>query len=299
MAGLIYLSGYWLLITVVIILNGGIHSVGAVFYLVFPITAAWLFGYEAALLTAGICLASLLIMAYLEMTGRPMPMYFPGTPLTIWVVVVAAMIMAAIPTARILQIYKNALARLRDYQANLEGLVEERTAELHAANQAKSAFLANMSHELRTPLNAILGYATQVRDAASLAEEHRRDLEIVNRSGEHLLHLIDDVLDLAKIEAGRVVVENAPFDVGALVVGMMEMMRARAGAKNIEMIVNASPGVPAFARSDAAKIRQVLINLLGNAVKFTDQGSVVLRVDAKPLDPERFLLILEIGRAHV
>jgi signal transduction histidine kinase len=156
MAGLIYLSGYWLLITVVIVLNGGIHSVGAVVYLVLPISAAWLFGYEAALVTAGICLGSSLIMAVLEMAGRPMPMYFPGAPLGTWLVLVASMIMAAVPIARILQIYKTSLARLREYQGHLEELVEERTAELHADNQAKSAFLANMSHELRTPLNAIL-----------------------------------------------------------------------------------------------------------------------------------------------
>jgi signal transduction histidine kinase/CheY-like chemotaxis protein len=294
MASLVYLSGFWLLATVAIVLSGGIRTVIAVVYLVLPISAAWLLGYRAALLNAGVCLGSLLIMAVLEMSGRPLPLYFPGTPLGLWITVMAAMIMAAVPIAHILQIYKNALARLRDYQGHLEELVAERTAELLAANQAKSAFLATMSHELRTPLNAILGFSAQVRDAPSLPEEHRRDLDIVNRSGEHLLHLIDDVLDLAKIEAGRVVVENAPFDVGGLVFGVMEMMRARAAAKNIELIVNVSPGAPAFARSDAAKIRQVLINLLGNAVKFTDEGSVILRVDAKPLDPERILLIFEV-----
>jgi signal transduction histidine kinase/CheY-like chemotaxis protein len=294
MAGLVYLSGFWLLATVTIMLNGGIRSVGSVLYLVLPISAAWLFGYKAALVNAGICLTSLLIMAFLEMNGRPMPMYLPGTPLGIWVTVVAAMTMAAVPIARILQIYRDTLAQLRNYQGHLEELVEERTVELHAANQAKSAFLANMSHELRTPLNAILGFTTRVRDAPDLADGHRKDLDIVNRSGEHLLHLIDDVLDLAKIEAGRMVVENAPFDVSGLVVGIVEMMRERAGAKNIALLGNATSSVPAFARSDAVKLRQVLINLLGNAVKFTNQGSVTLRMDAKPLEPGRTLLILEV-----
>jgi signal transduction histidine kinase/CheY-like chemotaxis protein len=294
MAGLVYLSGFWLITTVTIMLNGGIHSVAAVLYLVLPISAAWLFGYKAALVNAGICLTSLLIMAVLEMNGRPMPMYFPGTPLGTWGVVVAAMIMAAVPIARILQIYKGTLAQLRNYQGHLEELVEERTVELHAANQAKSAFLANMSHELRTPLNAILGFTTRVRDAPDLADGHRKDLDIVNRSGEHLLHLIDDVLDLAKIEAGRVVVENAPLDVNGLVMGVVEMMRERAGIKNIGLLVDATSSVPAFARSDAVKLRQVLINLLGNAVKFTDRGSVTLRMDAKPLEPQRTRLIIEV-----
>ncbi len=293
-ASLTYLSGSWLLFTVVIILNGGIRSVGAVYYLALPISAAWLLGYTAALLTAGLCLGGLLIMAVLEMSGRPLPLYLPGTPLGIWVSVVEAMIIAAVPIARILQIYKAALARLREYQGHLEELVEQRTVELQAANQAKSAFLANMSHELRTPLNAILGFSTLVRDAPDLSEEHRKDLDIVNRSGEDLLNLIDDVLDLAKIEAGRIVVENAPFDVLALVVGLVEMMRARARAKSIELVVNPSSSVPRFARSDSAKLRQLLVNLIGNAVKFTEEGSVVLCVDAKPIDAGHHMLAFEI-----
>jgi signal transduction histidine kinase/CheY-like chemotaxis protein len=293
-ASLTYLSGYWLFVTAVIILNGGIHSVVAVHYLALPVSAAWLLGYRAALVNAGICMASLLIMAVLEMSGRPLPRYFPGPPLAIWITVLAAMIMAAVPIARVLQIYREALDRLREYQGRLEELVEQRTADLKAANQAKSVFLANMSHELRTPLNAILGFSSLVRDAPDLAEGHRNDLDIVNRSGEHLLSLIDEVLDLAKIEAGRVVVANAPFDLSAVVLDTVEMMRSRAGEKGIELVVSASSSVPAFARSDGAKVRQVLINLLGNAVKFTEQGSVTLRVDAKPIDPAGILLILEV-----
>lgn len=294
-ASLAFLSGNWLLFTLVIILNGGIRSVGAVYYLVLPISAAWLLGYRAALVSAGICLGNLLVMAILELSGRPLPLYIPGTPLGIWVSVVEAMIMAAVPIACILQIYKEALARLREYQGHLEELVEQRTVELQTANQAKSVFLANMSHELRTPLNAILGFSTLVRDDPGLSEEHRKDLNIVNRSGEHLLNLIDEVLDVAKIEAGRVIVENAPFDVSTLVRDTVEMMRARARAKSIELFVNTSSNVPAFARSDAAKLRQVLVNLIGNAVKFTQEGSVILRADAQPIGAgQRLLLIFEV-----
>ncbi len=177
---------------------------------------------------------------------------------------------------------------------DLQVLVDERTAEVRAANQAKSAFLANMSHELRTPLNAILGFSSLVRNAPDLPEAHRKDLDTVNRSGEHLLSLIDDVLDLSKIEAGRIIVTNAPFDVNGLIGGVTEMMRVRARARNLALIVNTSRGVPAFARSDAAKLRQLLINLIGNAVKFTSQGSVTLNVDARPIEGERILLVLEV-----
>jgi signal transduction histidine kinase/DNA-binding response OmpR family regulator len=293
-ASLAFLSGNWLIFTVTIILNGGIRSVGSVYYLVLPISAAWLLGYRAALVSAGICVGNLLIMAVLEMNGLPMPRYLPGTPLGIWLSVVEAMIMAAVPISRILQIYKESLARLHEYQGHLEELVEQRTVELQAANQAKSVFLANMSHELRTPLNAILGFSTLVRDAPDLSEEHRRDLDIVNRSGEHLLDLIDEVLDVVKIEAGRVVLENAPFDVSGLVHDTVEMMRARARAKSIQLLVNSSSSVPPFACSDAGKLRQVLINLLGNAIKFTKEGSVILHVDSKPADCGRILLIFEV-----
>jgi signal transduction histidine kinase/ligand-binding sensor domain-containing protein/CheY-like chemotaxis protein len=191
-------------------------------------------------------------------------------------------------------IHRWRLKAVEKREQHLQILVDERTAELKAANQAKSVFLANMSHELRTPLNAILGYSTMVRDAPDLAEEHREELDIVNRSGEHLLGMIDDVLDLAKIEAGRVALENVPFAVFDLVEGIVEMMRVPAGKKSLELFSNVSSSVPAYACSDAAKLRQVLINLLGNAVKFTTQGSVTLRVDAKPLDSERMQLILEV-----
>jgi signal transduction histidine kinase len=204
------------------------------------------------------------------------------------------MIMAAVPIACILQVYKEALARLQEYQGHLEELVEQCSQELHTANQAKSAFLANMSHELRKPLNAILGFSTLVRGDPGLSEDHCKALDIVNRSGEHLLDLIDKVLDVAKIEAGRVALEDAPFDVSALVRDAVEMMPARARAKSIELFVSASPRVPGFARSDAAKLRQIPLNLIGNAVKFTEEGSVTLRVDAKRVDAECILLIFEV-----
>jgi signal transduction histidine kinase/DNA-binding NarL/FixJ family response regulator len=300
-ASLVYLGGLWLAATLVIFWNGGIHGVTMVFYIALPISAAWLLGYRACLLSAGVCLGSALAMALLEQNGFRLPHYTPGKPIATWYTILAAMIVAAFPVAHVLHILKEALLHsqsdreaLNQYQLNLENLIEKRTAELLAANQAKSTFLANVSHELRTPLNSILGFSRRVRDAPNLPEEHRKDLEIVNRSGEHLLHLIDDVLDLAKIEAGRVEMENAPFDVNGLVLDVVEMMRERAGAKTLELLLNASPVVPAFVRSDAARLRQILINLLGNAVKFTHQGTVTLSVDARPLDTERVLLILEV-----
>ena len=216
----------------------------------------------------------------------------------------------------IFAVYRSRVRSLQLEATRLEAQVAERTRELRiakdaaeaatvaaeaarvaaeAANQAKSTFLANMSHELRTPLNSILGFSTLVRDDPGLSEEHRRDLDIVSRSGEHLLGLIDDVLDMAKIEAGRVTLDRVSFQVSDLVSDIVSMMRERASDKGLELFLNSSPRVPRLVCSDAGKLRQVLVNLIGNAVKYTDRGRVTVRVDSKPMDDSPgILLIFEV-----
>jgi signal transduction histidine kinase/CheY-like chemotaxis protein len=305
----VYLTGQWVQATYNIAINGSIEITSTAFYITLPILATWLLGFREAFWTAGVCLGSALILALRQGPNSVLPTAPLRPPLLIWANLVQLTLTAAAPVAHILQTLRETLAQsrsaqeeLQQYKEHLEQVVELRTAELVvardqalAASRTKSAFLANMSHELRTPLNAILGFSALVREDPGLSEEHLKDLAIVNRSGEHLLNLIDEVLDVAKIEAGRVIVENAPFGLTALVRDTVEMMRAGAGAKGIELLVNTSSSVPSSARSDAAKLRQVLINLLGNAVKFTEEGSVTLRVYAKPIDADqRLLLIFEV-----
>ena len=164
-----------------------------------------------------------------------------------------------------------------------------------AANRAKSVFLANMSHELRTPLNAILGFSNLMRNDASVSAEQRQTLDIINRSGEHLLGLINNVLDMAKIEAGRTAVENTVFDLHAMMRDIADLMRQRAEAKGLTLTLEMAEGLPRVIVADEGKLRQVVLNLVGNAVKFTSQGGVTLRLASRPLgESHRVTLVIEV-----
>lgn len=147
-----------------------------------------------------------------------------------------------------------------------------------AANRAKSEFLANMSHELRTPLNAILGFTQLMQRDRTLTSEHQQYIEIINQSGEHLLGLINDVLEMSKIEAGRVTLHETEFDLHKLLHSLEAMLQLKAQSKGLRLNFDCTATVPQFIKADENKLRQVLINLLGNAIKFTGKGGVTLRV---------------------
>ena len=148
-----------------------------------------------------------------------------------------------------------------------------------AANRAKSIFLANMSHELRTPLNAILGFSEIIAKDKTLDPSQHQNIETISRSGEHLLGLINDILDLSKIESGKADIHVQTFDLYRMMNGLREMFETRTRQKGLNLNVSTAPDVPQYVNTDDGKLRQVLINLLGNAVKFTHSGSVNLRVN--------------------
>ncbi|GET39309.1 PAS domain S-box protein [Microseira wollei] len=149
------------------------------------------------------------------------------------------------------------------------------------ANRSKSEFLANMSHELRTPLNAILGFSQIMNRDKSLSLENQKNLAIINRAGEHLLGLIDDILEVSKIEAGRVTFNESSFDLFQLLDNLYKMLQLRTDDKGLQLLFEYSSNIPQYVRTDEGKLRQVLLNLLGNAIKFTSYGGVTLRVKSE------------------
>ena len=172
---------------------------------------------------------------------------------------------------------------LREARDELEERVRVRTAELQratreaeSANATKSEFLANMSHEIRTPMFAVMGYADLLLDP-TLDEGQRRDsIQTIRRNGEYLLQILNDILDLSKIEAGRMTVELIPCSPAQIVVDVASLMRGRAAEKGLGLRVDFEGAIPKTARSDPTRLRQILINLVGNAIKFTEEGSVRL-----------------------
>jgi PAS domain S-box-containing protein len=195
---------------------------------------------------------------------------------------------------------KQAEAELRLHREHLEELVQQRTAELaesrdqaQAANRAKSVFLANMSHELRTPLTAVLGFSEIVSRDPAIPGRVRENMAIVLRSGEHLLALINDILDLAKIDAGRTEIELHDVDLGELVHDVVSMMRGRAEVKGLRLVIDQAPGFPCFVNTDPGKLRQILVNLVGNAIKFTSAGQIAIRLAAETT-PDGYRLTIKV-----
>ncbi len=181
-------------------------------------------------------------------------------------------------------------AQLREQTNLLEQRVEERTYDLkltkeaaESASRSKAAFLANMSHELRTPLNAILGFAQLMLYDQELNDQHQTDLQTICNSGNHLLTMINDILEMSKLEAGSVLLREKECSLYDIVDTARDMLYLKAQEKDLTFDVSVQPDVPPYIYTDEGKLRQILINLIGNAIKFTDSGHIIVRVDVRNL----------------
>lgn len=173
-------------------------------------------------------------------------------------------------------------------------LLEERATQLAEATRAKSDFLARMSHEIRTPLNGILGM-TQMLQLSELAPEQRKYADIIRRSGDSLLTIINDILDLSRIEAGRLVLASEPFDLAETVNEVLDLLEPEASNKGLALLRNVSAEIPPCLVGDAGRLRQILNNLVGNAIKFTSTGSVSVVVSGGPVTASRAEIRIEVS----
>ena len=259
--------------------SGGLFSPALLWQPVVIMAAVTLVGVRSAIAWTIVCVTEiLLLLASASDVAVAPPALTPSGARLFLVTGLASLDGLVLFLSQVYESYKNAaLVALQEAKSETEN------ARLRAeeASRAKSQFLANMSHEIRTPLNAVLGMTSLLLDTR-LDETQRDYVETAQASGEHLLGLINDILDFSKIEAGRLELERVPFDVRETVEEALDVVAFNSSKKGLELAALVEDHVPTAVEGDAGRVKQVLVNLLANAVKFTERGEVTLHVDARP-----------------
>jgi signal transduction histidine kinase/CheY-like chemotaxis protein len=182
------------------------------------------------------------------------------------------------------------ISAISEYSRRQKKKADREKDKAERANLAKSTFLANMSHELRTPLNAILGFTRLMQSNVNIPDDEHKNLTIINRSGEHLLGLINDVLDIAKIEAGQTEINQISFNVENVVYEIVNLMIQDVETRKLDFKTKIQKDLPRYIKTDIQKLRQILINLIGNAIKYTNQGSITLNIRKDIKNEQKFLI---------
>ncbi len=302
--------------------NGGMRAPVVLLYPAFAVSTGFLLGRRSSVVVGLLAVVSGLVLVVAEQRGLLPPPVRPPTALASWVVLTMAMVTVTALLRVSLRIFDESLTEARrqlavraevertlrqreteitQLNSELEERVRLRTAELseakeaaEAASQAKSRFLSNMSHELRTPLNGLMG-TINLLDKTTLTPEQRQLLDISRLAGDALLGVINDVIDFSRIEAGKIELHTETVDLRVLLEDVAVMLAERAYTKGLELLLDLEESLPSAVLCDRLRLRQIVINLLGNAIKFTDHGEVILRASVKNRQVGRATVQIEVA----